>query len=88
MTVGPAHGGLDCEMQPVEPDVERHFNPAQNLPNHEGLGKCDASRGSTSAGSVILKRWASIKRTMNPDATCISRQLQPSLQTNFASYSF
>ena len=30
MAVGPAHGGLDGQVQPVEPDVERHLDPAQD----------------------------------------------------------
>jgi hypothetical protein len=30
MAVGPAHGGLNGQMQPVEPDVEWHINAAQD----------------------------------------------------------
>src|ERR1700741_1042436 len=30
MTVGPAHGCLDSQMQPVEPDIEWHLDAAQN----------------------------------------------------------
>ena len=30
MAVAPAHRGLDCQMQAVEPDGERHLDPAQH----------------------------------------------------------
>ena len=30
MAVGPAHGGLDDQVKPIEPDVERHIDAAQD----------------------------------------------------------
>src|SRR5262245_16234269 len=30
MAVGPAHGGLDGQVQPIEPDIEGNLDAAQN----------------------------------------------------------
>jgi hypothetical protein len=30
VAIGPAHGYLDDQMQPVKPNVERHLNPAHD----------------------------------------------------------
>ena len=43
MAVGPAHGRLDGQVQPIEPDVERHLDAAQ----YRGL---DAVEGDLQSG--------------------------------------
>src|SRR6185436_15671786 len=46
VTVGPAHRGLDHEMQTIEPEIERHLDPTQ----HRGL---DLVEGDLEAGNGI-----------------------------------
>lgn len=43
VAVGPAHGGLDSQMQAVKPDVERHLDSAQNC-------RADAVEGDRKPG--------------------------------------
>ena len=52
MAVGPAHGRLDGQMQPVEPDFERHLDAAQD----RGL---DVVEGDLEAGDGVGAHAAS-----------------------------
>src|SRR5689334_5225933 len=48
MAVGPSHGGLDGQVQPVEPDIERHFE----APQHHGLDVVESDLETGDAGSA------------------------------------
>ncbi len=54
VSIGPAHRGLDREMQTVEPDCERHLDPAQN-------GGLDVVEGDLEAGDGIGAHAATLR---------------------------
>ena len=56
MAIGPAHGGLDGQVQPIEPDVERHLDAAQD----RGL---DAIEGDLEAGDGVGAHAATLRRS-------------------------
>jgi hypothetical protein len=58
MAVGPAHGGLNGQMQPVEPDIEWHINAAQNF----GL---DVVEGDLEASDGVGTHAASLRRSVS-----------------------
>ena len=58
MAVGPAHGRLDGQMQPVEPDVERHLDAAQD----RGL---DVVEGDLESGDGVGTHAATLRRSIS-----------------------
>src|SRR5215469_1246629 len=60
MAVGPAHGGLKGQMQPVEPDIERHFDAAQG----HGL---DVVESDLEAGDSGGTHAATLRRSSSAD---------------------
>jgi hypothetical protein len=48
MAVGPSHGGLDGQVQPVEPDVERYLDAAQ----HHGLDVVEGDLEASDSGGT------------------------------------
>ena len=58
MAVGPAHGGLDRQVQPVEPDIERNFDAAQN--NRFDIVECDLE-----ASDCVPRNSSLVQREQN-----------------------
>src|SRR6266511_3002264 len=58
MAVGPSHGGLDGQVQPVEPDVERHLDVAQD----RGL---DIVEGDLETGDGVGTHAATLRRSLS-----------------------
>ena len=58
MAVGPAHGGLDGQVQSVKPDVERHLDTAQD----RGL---DVVERDLEAGDGVGTHAATLRRSIS-----------------------
>ncbi len=55
MAVGPAHGGLNGQMQPVEPDVEWHINAAQDCGLDVVEGDLETSDGGGTHAATLRR---------------------------------
>ena len=53
MTVGPTHGRLHGQVQPVEADVERHLNAAQNRALDRVEGDLEAGDGDGTHAATL-----------------------------------
>jgi len=52
--VGPAHGGLDCQMQAIEPNRDWHLDAAQDL----GLYIVEGDFETSDGGHAASLRWS------------------------------
>ena len=58
MTVGPTQGGLHGQVQPVEPNIERHLDAASN----RGL---DSIEGDLETGDGVGTHAANLRRSLS-----------------------